>query len=275
MYWGQPLPEEIQNKINNIKEGLPKWPQCIITGDSVTREQALEIIQRTDTFLDGYDINSGNNFKFIEEAKKILKFPKPPKEFNGLNDKYHKEIELFQLKNGWLRLEYLNCNWISSCYIGGPNGWCHPDGSIGYSDNIGKWPEFEEVYTDLEAIAKAFPYLNITCTLLSDEGSLFDDNEDIEGKHSVITYIVKDGKVDIADTPIPIENLDLMAGRTHKTTEEVFSNIFSDDMSYENYFTLNELKTWNLNRFEIDEKKFWEDYQEERENELKENKLKG
>ena len=66
-----------------------------------------------------------------------------------------------------------------------------------------------------------------------------------------------------------------MAGRTHKTTEEVFSNIFSDDMSYENYFTLNELKTWNLNRFEIDEKKFWEDYQEERENELKENKLKG
>lgn len=36
---------------NLLDRGLPKWPQMLVTGASVTKEQALEIIRRTDSFF--------------------------------------------------------------------------------------------------------------------------------------------------------------------------------------------------------------------------------
>ena len=50
-----------------LSRELPKWPQCIITGERVTLEQADEIIRRTDTFLTfGF---GGNDNRFDEAAK--------------------------------------------------------------------------------------------------------------------------------------------------------------------------------------------------------------
>lgn len=52
--------------------GLPKWPQCVIFGNPVTKEQALEIIRRTDNFFNGY---FGNNHEFDNSAAQICRLP--------------------------------------------------------------------------------------------------------------------------------------------------------------------------------------------------------
>ncbi len=37
---------------NLLNRNLPKWPQMLVTGDSLTIEQAKEIIRRTDRFFE-------------------------------------------------------------------------------------------------------------------------------------------------------------------------------------------------------------------------------
>ena len=129
-----------------LNRGLPKWPQCIITGESVTPEQADEIIRRTDTFLTfGF---GGNDQRFDEAAKSILHLPQfpslddsmSPEDRHILIEEYHKDYEYWHSKWQLVSTQYIKNSWISTCYIGGPCGWCHPDGNIGNSYNIVKWP---------------------------------------------------------------------------------------------------------------------------------------
>ena len=58
-----------------LDRGLPKWPQMLVTGASVTKEQALEIIRRTDSF---FSYPHGNDHAFVEEAVRLVGFPKNP-----------------------------------------------------------------------------------------------------------------------------------------------------------------------------------------------------
>lgn len=52
--------------------GLPKWPQMIVTGQSVTVDQAKNIILRTDSFLtDPYKWSGGNNHKFNTKYREM------------------------------------------------------------------------------------------------------------------------------------------------------------------------------------------------------------
>ena len=159
---------------------LPKWPECRVDGKSVTKEQAQEILIRTQGFL-----FSSNNRPFHQELLKTLgvetKEEYPYHDWDDLSAKaeeYH-----------CLPLSYLSTERICSCYIGGPNGWLDWDGEIYQTgNNIGKWPSVESVYEDWKLIAKTFPYLDLRCQLFSGEGC---EKESVP----VVEFIVKNGKV--------------------------------------------------------------------------------
>ena len=92
----------------------------------------------------------------------------------------------------YIETEYVWNNWVSSCFIGGPHGWCHPDGTIGYSTNVGKWPEVSDVYDDWTKLAEAFPFLEVEATLMSGEDcEIFTE--------PVVSMLIRNGTVELID----------------------------------------------------------------------------
>lgn len=182
--------------------GLPKWPQFLITGKKVTEEQAFDIIRRTDSFvIDLYGYAGGNNHKWNEWAQKTMgtydliqmidKYYKP--EFDRSNGFNPYEISSdFENDLQFVRTDYLRNSWMSCAFIYGPHGWCHPDGTISYIDNVGKWPSVEEIYEELKKIQKAFPYLELTGTLM--DGESCEDNT-----KPIVTFVLKNGKMFMTD----------------------------------------------------------------------------
>lgn len=157
---------------------LPKWPQMVVNGEAVSQDQARDIIIRTDPFFSSiYEVAGGNDFKFTDwyqklsgvyDARKAL----PDFSFSTLMT-FHAVV---QDALDAIPLNCINNDWASTCFIFGPHGWCHPDGKIGYCDNVGKWPEARELYDDWSKVASAFPYLDVLVTFMSGE-SCDDDAE--------------------------------------------------------------------------------------------------
>lgn len=154
---------------------LPKWPQALIWGKTVSEAQAKDIIRRTDYFLTSTsDYTGGNNRDWNKQVRKLMGVT----HFNevlerifgkeGCIEKFTHETELRKLL-GWLDIDYLKNDWASSAFVYGPLGWCHPSGKIHFTDSIGKWPTTEEVLQELNTLHAAFPYLDLTCTLI-DQG---------------------------------------------------------------------------------------------------------
>ena len=168
--------------------GLPKWPQMIVRGTPVTVEQAKEIIRRTDRSFTG--TLSGNDHATNRVIAK--KIGMPAGTFYDPRDRAPNydwdAVEVFGTAWGEIYTEYVTNDWIACCFIGGPHGWCHPDGTIFYSDNVGKYPGVEDVARDWAAILMEFPILDLTATLMSGESC-----ED--GVEPVCTITVRDGRV--------------------------------------------------------------------------------
>lgn len=174
---------------------LPKWPQMLVWGEPVTVEQAKDIIFRTDPFLTSLsDMYGGNNHRWNEWARRVLGFDAftESRDYAFLN----RLTELFHETLGVVSTEYVHNNWASCSYVHGPHGWCHPNGTISFGDNIGKWPGALEVFKDWQAIAQAFPYLALKATLMSEE-------HDVEEAVSVplVTFEVRNGEVSVCASP--------------------------------------------------------------------------
>lgn len=174
--------------------GLPKWPAMIVRGQPVTVDQAKEIIRRTDSsFCTGL---FGNDREFNRWLAKTIGLPQGAlwESTTGDIKDYIGDLERF---GAWRKLwgcvedlEYVHNNWIACSFIGGPHGWCHPDGVIEYHDNIGKWPSVQDVLRDWTAIAQAFPFIELTATLM--------DRECCEdGGVPLVTIRVKSGTADL------------------------------------------------------------------------------
>jgi hypothetical protein len=58
--------------------------------------------------------------------------------------------------------------------------------------NIGKWPTVLEILEDWKIIAEAFPYLDLICTV-------FDDEHCEDNKKPLVSFVVKDGMVEISE----------------------------------------------------------------------------
>lgn len=148
---------------------LNKWPQCVIIGDKISIDQAREILSRTDTFFSGY---GSNNDSWDEQVWDEIGLPIWDPSFD-IDDyvKYDEAMYKFRKSHRLLDLEFLNNSYISTCFIGGVHGWCHPDGTIHFWDNIGEWPSWEDIHKDCRILAKEFTFLNIKIYLFNQEGN--------------------------------------------------------------------------------------------------------
>lgn len=206
---------------------LPKWPALLVVGKPVTKEQAMEIIIRTDSFSFStndesfkqalckyfYDVNFTERYQSLYDAVRT-KLGLTEKDWNKISeyiDEKNKEL-------GLINLNYLDNHRIVSSWIGGPHGWCDWSGTI-YSNNynIGKWPSVEEVYKEWKAIAKEFPFLDLKCQLMGHESGYPEG----ETNQPVIEFTVKNGKVKMS---IPKAALDI----TDNGLGENFYNIFRE-----------------------------------------------
>jgi hypothetical protein len=142
---------------------LGKWPGIVVVGDSVTPEQAEEIIVRTS----GGDLFT-NDKEWQHALEEAIGFPKPSL---SIKDFPYEGFTQFYRKYGILtELEYLTNARIASNWIGGMKGWVNWNGRIFCNNyNIGKWPSVSEVFEEWDRIASTFPYLKLKCWLLSDE----------------------------------------------------------------------------------------------------------
>ena len=212
------------NKDIAFKINLPKWCQMVVSGEDITEDQALEIIRRTDSAF--YGNMYGNDIMYVTQAEKILNKPKY-EDFNNYNEYTEKQDE-WEDKWGLIKdLEYLKNGFVSCSWVGGTHGWCNPNGKIEFCNNIGKWASVEGVYNEWCLIAKEFPFLNLTCTLMNGEEDYCDK--------SLVTIKVCNGEVEFIDT-IPYEKLEFR-GKKYD-----FNN--SLDTMSENYFSLDQLQKW-------------------------------
>lgn len=166
----------IQQTIDSLAVGsLPKWPQMLVTGKPVSIDQAKEIIFLTDDFFtNASDYSGGNDHEFNRNYRKLaglnqLQVEKRYPEGHAYNDADWGRMYAMRNAIGVLSLEYIGNDWASSSFIGGPHGWCHPDGTISFGDNVGKWPSIEEVLDEWVGVARAFPFLDLHVTLMSGE----------------------------------------------------------------------------------------------------------
>lgn len=188
---------------HNTREIINKWPGMIVKGDSVTPEQAAEILIKTDSHFPDFRY-AGNDHDFGMMLNEMLGIPTD----RSLLDDYSKVYDLAE-ECGVMRLSYLSNARIYSCWVGGPNGWCDWDGTIfSNNKNIGKWPSVEAVATDWMRLLEAFPYLNLVC-------QLFDGETCEDDVKPLVAFFVGDGVVRVEDSDEPFgtfsKDFDIMA----------------------------------------------------------------
>ena len=169
-------------KLDLAAISLPKWPAFIVVGKPVTKDQAAEIIVRTC----GVYIHT-NDHNFERQAYDVLGVAMT--DDHGYKHADYASVNRVHEALQVLELEYCKNNRIASCWIGGPHGWVDWNGSVGCNSfNIGKWPSATTVFEEWKKIAKAFPYLDLTCQLWCKETG------EEDGK-PVVEFRVKKGKV--------------------------------------------------------------------------------
>lgn len=176
-----------------LKKELPKWPRLLVLGNKVTKEQAMEIIIRTDS---GW--LSSNDKAFCKSLCHAMDVA-----WEDYHPNYD-EMHTFRNKYKVLSLSYVSNDYITSSYIGGPHGWCSWSGDImTYSYNIGKWPSISEVLNDWSAIADAFPFLELKCQLFDKESSEI-------GGIPLAEYHVTEGVVHLYEPEAPLLPYELL-----------------------------------------------------------------
>ncbi|MDD4866188.1 MAG: hypothetical protein PHQ28_03380 [Mycobacterium sp.] len=155
---------------------LTKWPRLLVVGDPVTPRQANEILLRTDAWL------FATNDRMFESVVCQL--------IGATGDQGRPDlaaIDGFRRSISALDLHYMGNSRILTAMLGGPYGWCDWDGRVGCASyNIGKWPSVDAVTEDWQAIAAAFPYLDLSAQVVTHEG---------EGNVAA-EWVVKEGRVE-------------------------------------------------------------------------------
>lgn len=181
--------------MNIFDIGLPKWPLLTVEGDSVTEDQAHEIIFRT-TSWPPYC----NHSKWLKEIEEITGCPNSDSGIDncGLTNQinrwkiYDEKLDLFNNRFKILNLEYLVNQRIATASIQGSHGWCNWDGAIGCNTyNIGKYPSIEVVMNEWIIISDAFPFLNLRSQLWSGENC-----EVSEALFPLIEFKINNGNVE-------------------------------------------------------------------------------
>ncbi|HSX23274.1 MAG TPA: hypothetical protein VLE97_10925 [Gaiellaceae bacterium] len=181
--------------LNFLNRSLPKWPQMVVTGQRLREDLALEVIRRTDTwFISGHGCNDRDGDRRFAERFRMPHFHDYAERHpEGYDWRAHWDrCERWKKAWGAIETEYVRNSWFACSFIHGPHGWCHPDGEISYIDNVGKWPSVEEIFTDWQTLATAFPFLTLTATLMSGESCESDT-------HAVVAIAVAEGQARLVE----------------------------------------------------------------------------
>jgi len=225
---------------NTNRVDLPKWPQMIVRGRSVSKEQAENIIIRTDNFWRHHGSN-GNNHDFERDVCKSVGAPRVV--YNNPNqdwDQYYMDWGQFYITIDYCSTNYVHNDWISSCFAGGPHGWCHPDGTILFNDNVGKWPDAQDILQDWQLIAQKWPFLDLEVALMSGEGC--EDN-----RECLMVITVRNGIATANSPDYPVFerfglslSTEIIAGNSIQPLID-YLVARRDDISHENSFTVDEI----------------------------------
>lgn len=157
-----------------LSQRLPRHPQMLVWGTPVTPEQAMEVIIRSDLMTtDVSGIHGGNDESWNQVVRKTLGLQKlhdyclnfPQQDQSRFL--YSAQLMLRKALKA-PRCAYVSTDWLSTIFVHGAHGWCHPDGTVAYIDTIGKKPTPREVLLDWSELAAAFPFLDLTVTLMSE-----------------------------------------------------------------------------------------------------------
>lgn len=187
-----------------LNRGLPKWPHLIIIGKPVTKDQAFEIILRTDGFLsDTSKFPGGNNrdFNRIYQRDSGIAELMPPENFDSGWFYTYMAQQALREKIKFVSFSYIRNDWAASSYIGGPHGFCSPDGEIYHNCNVGKWPSIEEVYEDLKKMVATWPFLTFKASLYDCE-----ECENTPEKQMVASFVAENGVVTITGEDFDLRN---------------------------------------------------------------------
>lgn len=181
----------MDNRTKSILDNavFPKWAAITLEGKSVTPQQALEIIIRTDDWSMYYGHDA-----WTKSIQQLVGWNFKPNEY------CYDSFMQFKESIGSLGLQYLSTDRIDSSYVEGANGWCDFEGKIYLnSKNIGKYADSAIVYEEFKLIAKEFPFLDFVCQIWSKEYCE-------EGARPVIEYRVKSGDVEVFE-PVTVMQL--------------------------------------------------------------------
>lgn len=215
-----------------------KWPQMLTNGEQVTEDQAFEIIRRTDTFITDPDGGFGNNEQLVAKMRKLLglqSYIDLEAEWQRRN--LHKNLQgngSSYWSSGWnlrdviagslghIPTSYIHNTWASSSYIGGPYGWCHPDGVINFTANIGKWPTLDEVVTDWVRMLEAFPFIKVHVSLYN-YGEGDDPHSAMGVPKATSNFIIGDGTIKFVDSDAGLH--DNISSKVESDIEKFRKNI--------------------------------------------------
>jgi hypothetical protein len=154
-------------------DGLGRAARMHVIGEPVTREQANEIMLRTNR----WHMLSCNDQEWCDTVDAIL----------GIDDRFDALVEAGECEDTWddwckrhfglieafgedigaLKIGYLNNESIMDC-SDEPSGWMSWDGTIRADWTIPvKYPEVEEIEAEWVTIAEAFPFLELRAQALS------------------------------------------------------------------------------------------------------------
>ena len=182
--------------VDLLNKNLPKWSKMWTTGRPVTIDQAKEIIRRTDSFFLRCQGGRSGVDDWERALARRLRMPHLWADHPRAEDDWcawETARDHWIAAWGGIVTTHAENDWINSCFVYGPHGWCHPDGHIAFVDNVGKWSHVQDVVDDWRQIAQAFPFLDLAATLL--DGS-DDDKTDIR---PVVTVLVRQGEARLVE----------------------------------------------------------------------------
>ena len=156
--------KKLENETIDLR--LSKWAGLLVTGDHITKEQALEIMIRTDLLYNSFRFEksySDSLFKMIK--KTYVSFPSPEDQISDVGVEIDRYYKIF----GVISLNYLNNQKIS--FDGGLYGWVNENGKVFSNNyNIGKNATFSSLINDIKLILESFDFIkNINFQFLNKE----------------------------------------------------------------------------------------------------------
>jgi hypothetical protein len=190
---------------------LGVYPRMLVTGSPVGEAQAMEIIRRTDRLFGSL---TSNDYPYLVRLARQLRIPlweqydpRGDGDHQAALRRWEEAHRRWLAAWGYIETEYVTNDWISDQFPFGPHGWCHPDGTIGHIDRVGKGQVAEEVYSDWCRLSQAFPFLDLGVSLAR-EGRY-------EGEMDApqVGFLVRGGQVQVVDP----EAVDVHAGHQPPT----------------------------------------------------------